>query len=94
MYERGLAYQKQALVNWCPNCQTVLANEQVVSDNTCERCGTPVVRKNLKQWFFRITAYNQRLLDGLDTIDWPEKTKAMQRYWIGKSQGTEIEFAT
>ncbi len=92
MYERGLAYQKQALVNWCPNCQTVLANEQVLSDNTCERCGTAVVRKNLKQWFYRITAYNQRLLDGLDTIDWPEKTKAMQRYWIGKSSGTEIEF--
>jgi leucyl-tRNA synthetase len=92
MYKRGLAYQKQALVNWCPNCQTVLANEQVLSDNTCERCGTVVVRKNLKQWFFKITDYNQRLLDGLDTIDWPDKTKAMQRYWIGKSQGTEIEF--
>jgi leucyl-tRNA synthetase len=92
MYKRGLAYQKNALVNWCPSCQTVLANEQVLSDNTCERCGSVVVRKNLKQWFFRITEYNQRLLDGLDTIDWPEKTKAMQRYWIGKSEGTEIVF--
>ncbi|MCX6599936.1 MAG: leucine--tRNA ligase, partial [bacterium] len=92
MYKRGLAYQKQALVNWCPECQTVLANEQVHADNTCERCGATVSRKNLKQWFFRISQYNQRLLDGLDTIDWPEKTKAMQRYWIGKSVGTEIEF--
>ena len=72
MYRRGLAYQKQALVNWCPECQTVLANEQVRADNTCERCGATVSRKNLKQWFFRISQYNQRLLDGLDTIDWPE----------------------
>ena len=93
MLKRGLAYQKQALVNWCPQCQTVLANEQVHADNTCERCGTIVARRSLKQWFFKITDYNQRLLDGLDTIDWPEKTKAMQRYWIGKSVGTEIEFA-
>jgi leucyl-tRNA synthetase len=92
MFKRGLAYQKQALVNWCPECQTVLANEQVHADNTCERCGSTVSRKNLRQWFFRISQYNQRLLDGLDTIDWPEKTKAMQRYWIGKSVGTEIEF--
>ena len=92
MYKRGLAYQKQALVNWCPECQTVLANEQVESDNTCERCGTTIIRKSLKQWFLRITEYNQRLLDGLETIDWPDKTKAMQRYWIGKSEGTEIEF--
>jgi leucyl-tRNA synthetase len=92
MYKRGLAYQKQALVNWCPNCQTVLANEQVQGDNTCERCHSVVQRKNLKQWFYKITEYNQRLLDGLDSIDWPDKTKAMQRYWIGKSEGTEIEF--
>ncbi|MCB9357255.1 MAG: leucine--tRNA ligase [Calditrichaeota bacterium] len=92
MYKRGLAYQKDALVNWCPNCQTVLANEQVTSDNLCERCDTPVERRKMRQWFFRISDYNQRLLDGLDTIDWPEKTKAMQRYWIGKSEGTEISF--
>ncbi|MBI5059231.1 leucine--tRNA ligase [candidate division KSB1 bacterium] len=92
MYKRGLAYQKESLVNWCPNCQTVLANEQVAADNTCERCGTAVIRKKLKQWFYKITEYNQRLLEGLDSIDWPEKTKAMQRYWIGKSEGTEIEF--
>ncbi|MBK8130460.1 MAG: leucine--tRNA ligase [bacterium] len=93
MYKRGLAYQKDALVNWCPNCQTVLANEQVTSDNLCERCDTPVERRKMRQWFFRISDYNQRLLDGLDTIDWPEKTKAMQRYWIGKSEGTEIAFS-
>jgi leucyl-tRNA synthetase len=92
MYKRRLAYQKDALVNWCPNCQTVLANEQVTSDNLCERCDTPVERRKMRQWFFRISDYNQRLLDGLDTIDWPEKTKAMQRYWIGKSEGTEISF--
>jgi len=94
MYKRGLAYQKDALVNWCPNCQTVLANEQVTSDNLCDRCDTPVERRKMRQWFFRISDYNQRLLDGLDTIDWPEKTKAMQRYWIGKSEGTEISFGT
>lgn len=92
MYKRGLAYQKDALVNWCPNCQTVLANEQVGPDNLCERCDTLVERRKMRQWFFRISDYNQRLLDGLDTIDWPEKTKAMQRYWIGKSEGTEIVF--
>lgn len=92
MYKRGLAYQKDALVNWCPNCQTVLANEQVTSDNLCERCDTVIERRKMRQWFFRISDYNQRLLDGLDTIDWPEKTKAMQRYWIGKSEGTEISF--
>ncbi|MDD5087998.1 MAG: leucine--tRNA ligase, partial [bacterium] len=92
MLERGLAYRKEALVNWCPDCQTVLANEQVNANNTCERCGHEVTRKSLKQWFFRITEYSQRLLDGLDTINWPEKTKAMQRYWIGKSVGTEIDF--
>lgn len=92
MYKRGLAYQKDALVNWCPNCQTVLANEQVTSDNLCERCDSLVERRKMRQWFFRISDYNQRLLDGLDTIDWPEKTKAMQRYWIGKSEGTEISF--
>ncbi|MBK6767004.1 MAG: leucine--tRNA ligase [bacterium] len=92
MYKRGLAYQKDALVNWCPNCQTVLANEQVGADNLCERCDTPVERRKMRQWFFRISDYNQRLLDGLETIDWPEKTKAMQRYWIGKSEGTEISF--
>lgn len=92
LYKHGLAYRKQAPVNWCPSCNTVLANEQVV-DGACERCKTTVLRKNLTQWFFKITQYAEELLQGLDTIDWPEKTKAMQRNWIGKSTGAEIEFA-
>ncbi|MDE7079561.1 MAG: leucine--tRNA ligase [Clostridia bacterium] len=91
LYKHGLAYRKEAPVNWCPSCNTVLANEQVV-DGACERCKTTVVRKNLTQWFFKITQYAEELLQGLDTIDWPEKTKAMQRNWIGKSSGGEIEF--
>ncbi|MGN0822495.1 MAG: leucine--tRNA ligase, partial [Candidatus Gallimonas sp.] len=91
LYKKGLAYRKEAPVNWCPSCQTVLANEQVV-DNCCERCGSQVVRKNLTQWFFKITAYAEELLQDLDTLDWPEKTKTMQRNWIGKSTGCEIEF--
>ena len=92
LYEKGLAYRKNAPVNWCPSCQTVLANEQVQNDGTCERCGTMVEQKNLTQWFFKITDYAEQLLEGLDTIDWPEKTKLMQRNWIGKSYGAEIEF--
>ena len=92
LYKNGLAYRKEAPVNWCPSCNTVLANEQVV-DGACERCKTTVLRKNLTQWFFKITQYAEELLQGLDTIDWPEKTKAMQRNWIGKSSGGEIEFA-
>ena len=91
LYEKGLAYRKEAPVNWCPSCQTVLANEQVV-DGACERCGTTVLRKNLTQWFFKITEYAEELLSGLDTLDWPEKTKSMQRNWIGKSTGCEIVF--
>ncbi len=91
LYKKGLAYRKEAPVNWCPSCQTVLANEQVV-DNKCERCGSEVVRKNLTQWFFKITAYAEELLSGLDGLDWPEKTKNMQRNWIGRSTGCEIEF--
>ncbi len=92
LYEKGLAYRKNAPVNWCPSCQTVLANEQVQADGTCERCGTIVEQKNLTQWFFKITNYAEKLLNGLDTIDWPEKTKLMQRNWIGKSIGAEIKF--
>ena len=92
LYENGLAYRKKAPVNWCPSCQTVLANEQVQNDGTCERCGTNVEQKNLTQWFFKITNYADELLDGLDKIDWPEKTKIMQRNWIGKSIGAEIKF--
>ena len=91
LYKRGLAYRKAAPVNWCPSCQTVLANEQVES-GTCERCGSVVVRKNLTQWFFKITEYAEELLNSLDSLDWPEKTKAMQRNWIGKSTGCEVEF--
>ncbi len=92
LYEKGLAYRKNAPVNWCPNDQTVLANEQVTADGTCERCGTVVVQKNLTQWFFKITEYAEELLQGLDTINWPEKTKLMQRNWIGKSEGAEVNF--
>lgn len=91
LYKHGLAEEKLAPVNWCPSCSTVIANEQVV-DGLCERCGSTVVRKEMRQWFFKITKYADELLDGLDTIDWPEKTKTMQRNWIGKSQGGEVEF--
>jgi len=94
LYKKGFAYRKNAPVNWCPNDQTVLANEQVQSDGTCERCGTPVIQKNLTQWFFKITDYAEELLEGLDKINWPEKTKLMQRNWIGKSEGAEVIFKT
>ncbi|MBN1302198.1 MAG: leucine--tRNA ligase [Melioribacteraceae bacterium] len=92
LYKKGLAYRKNAPVNWCPSCQTVLANEQVQGDGSCERCGTMVIQKNLTQWFFKITEYAEELLDGLKTIDWPEKTKLMQENWIGKSTGAEVTF--
>ena len=92
LYKEGKAYRKNAPVNWCPSCQTVLAREQVLTDGTCERCGTTVVQKALTQWFFKITDYADELLDGLDKIDWPEKTKAMQVNWIGKSYGAEVDF--
>ncbi len=93
MLEKGIAYKKKAPVNWCPSCQTVLANEQVV-DGACERCGTPVVQRDLEQWFYRITDYADSLLAGLDRLeDWPEKVKVMQRNWIGRSEGAEIELA-
>ncbi len=91
LYKKGLAYRTNAPVNWCPNDQTVLANEQVV-DGTCERCGAPVIRKAMTQWFFKITDYADKLLEGLDRIDWPERTKLMQRNWIGRSEGVEIVF--
>ena len=92
LYKKGMAYRKNAPVNWCPKDQTVLANEQVLSDGTCERCGTLVIQKNLTQWFFKITDYAEELLGGLDKITWPEKTKLMQRNWIGKSVGAEVHF--
>ena len=87
----GLAYRKEAAVNWCPNDATVLANEQVI-DGRCERCGALVELRQLEQWFLRITDYAQRLLDDLDTIDWPEHVKTMQRNWIGRSEGAEVIF--
>ena len=89
-YEAGLAYRDSAPVNWCPGCQTVLANEQVLPDGTCERSGDLVEHRELAQWFFRITAYAQRLLDDTAEIDWPERVKNMQRNWIGRSVGTEL----
>ncbi len=91
LYKNGLAYRKEAPVNWCPSCQTVLANEQVIQGE-CERCHSVVIQKDLTQWFFKITNYAEELLQGLDNLDWPEKTKAMQRNWIGKSLGGEILF--
>ncbi len=89
--EAGLAYRKQAPVNWCPGCQTVLANEQVNADGTCDRSGDVVVKRNLEQWFFKITDYADQLLDDLDTLDWPERVKIMQRNWIGRSEGAEFD---
>jgi leucyl-tRNA synthetase len=92
MLERGLAYRRRSTVNWCPSCQTVLANEQVI-EGACWRCGTTVVARELEQWFFRITAYADELLKDLDTLtEWPEKVAVMQRNWIGRSQGARITF--
>jgi len=91
LYEKGLAYRKKAPVNWCPSCQTVLANEQVV-DGACERCSTEVTKKDLTQWFFKITDYADELLDKLDGLDWPEKTVSMQKHWIGRSTGSQVNF--
>jgi len=89
--EAGLAYRKNAPVNWCPGCQTVLANEQVLADGTCERSGDVVEKRNLEQWFFKITDYADQLLDDLETLDWPERVKIMQRNWIGRSEGAEFD---
>ncbi|MEJ7785065.1 MAG: leucine--tRNA ligase, partial [Solirubrobacteraceae bacterium] len=91
LYEAGLAYKKEAAVKWCPNDATVLANEQVI-DGRCERCGAEVEVRQLEQWFFRITDYADRLLDDLETIEWPEHVKIMQRNWIGRSEGAEVTF--
>ena len=92
LFEKGLAYKKKAAVNWCPSCNTVLANEQVVG-GACERCETPVEEKDLEQWFFKITDYAQRLLDDIEKLEhWPERVKIMQKNWIGKSTGVEIHF--
>ena len=91
LYKNGLAYRKNAPVNWCPKCNTVLANEQV-KEGLCDRCQTEVTKKNLTQWFFKITAYAQELLDCLPDLDWPDKTKKIQTNWIGRSEGAEIVF--
>lgn len=91
LYEMGLAYRKKANVNWCPSCNTVLANEQVV-EGLCERCSSVVTKKDLTQWFFKITDYAEELLDGLKELDWPEKTKKIQTNWIGKSTGSIAAF--
>jgi leucyl-tRNA synthetase len=92
LYQKGLAYRKEAYVNWCPHCLTVLANEQVISGR-CERCSRDVEQKKLKQWFFKITDFAERLLKDLEGLkDWPEKVKIMQRNWIGKSEGVRIHF--
>jgi leucyl-tRNA synthetase len=93
MYERGLAYRKKSKVNWCPECATVLANEQVIDGRCWRHEDTIVEQRDLVQWFFRITAYAQELLDGLDKLEgWPEKVRTMQRNWIGRSEGTEVDF--
>jgi leucyl-tRNA synthetase len=93
-YERGLAYRKESPVNWCPKDQTVLANEQVINGH-CERCGTAVVKKNLTQWYFKITDYAQRLLDDMSLLEggWPDRVLTMQRNWIGRSRGADVHFA-
>jgi leucyl-tRNA synthetase len=96
LYEKGLAYRAKGIQNWCPKDQTVLANEQTISESgekgVCVRCGTKVVKKELEQWFFRITDYADRLLTDLDKVEWPHKVKTMQENWIGRSEGAEIEF--
>ena len=91
LFEKGLAYQKEAPVNWCPSCQTVLANEQVI-DGCCERCKSEVQQRKMKQWFFKITDYADELLKDIDSLEWPEKTKKIQKNWIGKSTGSLITF--
>lgn len=91
LYEKGLAYESEQPINFCPSCKTGLANEEV-KEGGCERCGTPVIRKNIRQWMLKITAYADRLLEDLDGLDWPEAIKAMQRNWIGRSEGAAVFF--
>ena len=91
MYEKGLAYRKKSSVNWCPSCKTVLSNEQVISGR-CERCEAQVEKKDMEQWFWRITNYAEKLLKNLDWIDWSEDVKVIQKNWIGKSQGSSVKF--
>ena len=91
LFKNGLAYKKKAAANWCPKDETVLANEQVVNGK-CERCGTLVVQRELEQWFFKITDYADRLIEGLDRVDWPESTKLQQENWIGRKRGINISY--
>src|SRR5262245_57814585 len=91
MFKAGLAYKTFMPVNWCPSCKTGISNEDVVNGR-CERCGTEVTKKELNQWMLRITRYADRLLTGLDKLDWPEKVKTMQTNWIGRSEGAEVTF--
>jgi len=93
MYKAGLAYESDTPINWCPSCLTGLANEEVVG-GACDRCATTVVKKNIRQWILKITDYAEKLLEGLDRLNWPEKVKTMQRNWIGKSEGAQIIFKT
>ncbi|MDR1143288.1 MAG: leucine--tRNA ligase [Spirochaetaceae bacterium] len=92
LFEKGLAYEAESPINWCPSCKTGLANEEVV-DGLCERCKTKVVRRRIRQWILKITAYAERLLEDLDGLDWPEPVKQMQRNWIGRSEGADVSFA-
>ena len=92
LYEKGLAYEKEAAINWCPSCMTGLANEEV-KDGKCERCSSNIERKNIRQWFLKITEYAEELLEGLEVLEWPESIKQMQRNWIGKSVGCEVDFS-
>ncbi|MDR3338343.1 MAG: leucine--tRNA ligase [Treponema sp.] len=92
LFEKGLAYEAESPINWCPSCKTGLANEEV-KDGLCERCGTKVTRKRIRQWILKITAYAERLLEDLDGLDWPEPVKLMQRNWIGRSEGANVTFA-
>ena len=91
LFNRGLAYESNAPINWCPSCKTGLANEEV-KDGECDRCGTKVTRKRIRQWMLKITAYADRLLEDLEGLDWPEAVKAMQRNWIGRSEGASVIF--
>ena len=94
LYEAGLAYRKMSPVDWCPNCNTTLAREQVWGDDRhCERCGTPVIKKNLEQWFFKTTQYADELLN-FEPIDWPERVQVLQTNWIGRSEGASVHFKT
>lgn len=91
LFEAGLAYEQDLPINYCPSCKTGLANEEVVGDNICDRCGTRVERRKIRQWVLAITNYAERLLADVDSLDWPEGIKEMQRNWIGKSEGVEFE---